>query len=174
MPRRSDTGTARHEPAPGAGPDAGLAAIAAGFTATAGVATARPPAAGQHADHPEHAPARRGEVTPWDVWPLRLPPVSATAATNFDPVDWGPPTGRAWRLSEVIITLNGASLVSFYKEAIQPVNLRFQTSVSGVWEPRAMYLLPGERLIAAFTGGGAIVAVEGEQIALDFLPRYLA
>jgi hypothetical protein len=117
-----------------------------------------------------HPPRRPG---PDACWPLRLPPVSATAATNFDPVDWGPPTGRAWRIDEVTITLSGASSVAFYKEAIQPVNLRFLTSSAGIWEPRFLMLLPGERLIAVFTGGGATVAIEGEQIGLDWLPEYM-
>lgn len=151
-------------------PDAGMAAIAATFTAqaAAGVLPARA------------APGLPGPdmdvIGPADVWPLRLPPQQNSAGGTLDPVDWGPPagSGRAWRIDEVIITLGaGTSLVQFYKEAVQAVQLRFQTSGSGIWEPSMLMLLPGERLLAITTGGGATFAIEGEQIATRVLPRYL-
>lgn len=154
------------------GPDAGLAAIAAEFHATAAAGAAVSGAA-DDIDYDGGGGGAWRRPPPSACWPLRVSPQQATAATNYDPVDWGPPTGRAWRIDMVVITLSGASQVSFYKEAIQPVNLRFQTTTSGVWEPRMLMMVPGERLIATFTGGGAIVAIEGEQIDIDWLAAYM-
>ena len=156
-------------PPEGPSPDAGLAAIGAAFTAQLGGGGGAPAGADR-----ERESRPRDRVRPTDVWPLDLPPQSSTAATNFDPVDWGPPTGRAWRIRAVTLTLSGASLVQVYREAIVPVQLRFQTTGSGVWEPSAHYLLPGKRLIVVFTGGGGTVAIDGEQISLSFLPVYMA
>lgn len=150
-----------------AAPDAGLAQIAAQFTAGLGGPRPHPGAGGGDA-----GPAV-AKFRPWQIWALRLPPQSIQAAGTADPVDWGPPTGRAWRIEEVTVTLVTATLVQFYKEAAQPVNLRFQTAVSGVWEPKNQILLPGERLICVVTGGAANVAIEGLQMDLDILPDHV-
>src|SRR5262249_7081902 len=115
----------RHElvpeaPEPAAqGPDAGLAAIAATFAATV-----RGPAQG-----PAAAEQPRRPPTPFDIWPLRLPPLFIAAAGTVDgaTADWACPTGRAWELLSIVITLgSGATLVSVYDEAPQPANLLFQ------------------------------------------------
>ena len=156
----------------GQAPDAGLAAIAAGFAARLGV----PPTAGPaEADPAGPVSAPRHLVRPEECWPLRLMPANLTAAGTIDPVDWGPRDGRAWHITEVVITLGaGATLAQVYDEAAQPVNLLFQTTVSGLWEPRQKILLAGERLVFVFTGGGGTVRMEGVQMMAYFLPTYLA
>ena len=157
----------------GAAPDAGLAAIAAGFAARLGGGLAAGGTAEADPAGPVAAPARH--VRPEECWPLRLMPASIAAAGTIDPVDWGPRDGRAWHITEVVITLGaGATLAAVYSEAVQPVNLLFQTTVSGLWEPRQKILLAGERLVFVFTGGGGTVRMEGVQMMAYFLPTYLA
>lgn len=152
----------------GPAPDAGLAAIAAGFAASAGIGDGgQPPPAAQ-------APARPGRPTAWDIWPLRLPPGVLAAAGILDPVDWGPPVGRVWEINAVVITfLAGTTLVQVYDEAAQPANLLFQTAAAGVWKPEDPTFLPGERLVIVSTGGGVVVRIKGNQIAADYEPTHL-
>lgn len=149
-------------------PDAGLAQIAAGFAARAAVAAA-PGSTGEGQRVTRHL------ATADDVWTLELPPGTLSAAGTIDPVDWGPPTGSAWRITGMSIVLGaGTSLVQVYKETNQVQNLRFQTSASGLWEPSHLYVLYGSRLVVVSTGGGVTIAPWGERIALGFLPTYLA
>lgn len=155
-------------------PDAGLAAISAAFGAHAGAAAA---------GHPDHAtqegykppqPHAEPLVSPEDVWALDMPPGILNAAGTIDQPDWGPPTGYAWRLTEVTVTfLAGTTLVQFFKNAAAG-RLLFQTAAAGLWEPSRAYLLYGERLVAVATGGGVRIDPSGERISLRYLPTYMA
>jgi hypothetical protein len=158
-------------------PDAGLAGIAADFRAGVGpvAAAARVgAAAAAPGGHERGGGPRIPRVSPEDMWVLRLPPQSSTAASNFDPVDWGPPPGRVWEIRSAVITLQGASLVSIYWEAALPVNLEFQTTVSGVWDPKELVMINGDRLIAVGTGGGFTIGrIRGKQMSVGIAPDYL-
>jgi hypothetical protein len=146
-------------------PDAGLAAISAGFAAGIGTAGRRVPEAGH--DRP-HRPG------PADIWPLRLPVGVLAAAGTLDPPDWGPPTGRVWDINAVVITFGaGTTLVQVYDEAAQPANLLFQTGASGVWHPEDPTFLHGERLVVVATGGGVTVRIKGTQQDAGYEPTHL-
>jgi hypothetical protein len=147
-------------------PDAGLAAISAGFAAGLGTGRRAP---GHDQDH--ERPRRPG---PADIWPLRLPVGFLAAAGTLDPVDWGPPTGRVWDINAVVITFGaGTTLVQVYDEAAQPANLLFQTGASGVWHPEDPTFLHGERLVVVATGGGVTVRIKGTQQSADYEPTHL-
>jgi hypothetical protein len=154
---------------PGGAPDAGLAAISAEFSASAGVARPGPAAAAE-------LPRRGPLVKPSDVWLLDLPPGILSAAGTIDIPDWGPPTGWAWRITEVPVVLGtGTTLVQFYTQSAAGLaSLIFQTSASGLWEPAHLYLRNGSRLVVVATGGGVTISPRGEMISLHFLPTYLA
>lgn len=158
------------EPAP-----VGLAAIAAEFSAGAGpvMAAARAGAAVDTPEAPHHAGAL---VSADDVWPVTLPVGSNTAAGTIDPPDWGPPTGWAWRITEVPIILGtGTSLVQIFTEsALSGRGPLIQVNASALWEPSRLILIYGERLVAVATGGGVTISPRGERIRLAFLPTYLA
>jgi hypothetical protein len=168
MPERDISKLLVPQPAqPGA--DAGLAAISAGFAAGVGrvAGAVTPPGNGQS--------ALEREITAAMCWPLRMPPQVVTAAATIDAVDMGPPEGRAWHVRELPMTLNGASSWSIYWEAVQPQNLILTQAASGLWEPAQLIMLPGERLVFSFTGGGGIVGRPiGVQMDVAFLPTYLA
>ena len=153
-------------------PPAGLAAIAAEFSAQAGAASLEgSAAAGVHGSETHARPHRPG---PADIWPLRLPVGFLNAAGTLDPVDWGPPAGRVWDINAVVITFgSGTTLVQIYDEAAQPANLLFQTTASGVWKPEDPTFLPGERLVVVSTGGGVTVRIKGTQQAADYEPSHL-
>lgn len=155
-------------------PDAGLAAIAAGFEARAGAAAI---GGGAEAGMPR-APHAQPLVKPSDTWLLDLPIGFLNAAGTIDEnvvgPDWGPPTGWAWRLTEVTVLFGaGTTLVAFYKNSASG-RLLFQTSQSGLWEPSRLYLSYSERLVAVATGGGVTISPSGERVSLHFLPTYLA
>lgn len=156
-------------------PDAGLAQIAAGFTARAGGAavTAGAGAMGHGASAPGPA---RPPVGPDDVWLLDMPPQVSTAAGTIDPVDWGPPTGWAWRITYVPFVFGaGCTQVTFYTQSgTGAVGLLFQANSSGLWEPGHLYLRNGSRLVAVTTGGGITISPRGEAVAIAYLPTYLA
>lgn len=153
----------------------GLAKISAEFSAGAGPVMA---GACARADVNGGQPARQDGalVTPDDVWPVIFPVVATAAAGTSDVTDWGPPTGYAWRITEVPIVLGtGTSLVQvFLESALTGKGPVFQTSGSGLWEPSRLFLQYGERLVITTTGGGATLAPRGERIRLSFLPTYMA
>lgn len=153
-------------------PDAGLAQIAAGFSArAAGAGVTAGAEAGVQGGGAHAGPHRPG---PEDIWPLRLPVGFLAAAGTLDPVDWGPPVGRVWDINAVVITFgSGTTLVQVYDEAAQPANLLFQTGASGVWHPEDPTFLPGERLVVVSTGGGVTVRIKGTQQSADYEPAHL-
>lgn len=172
MGRRPGVLLARPGPGPGEvrdAPDAGMAEIQAGFEVRAEVA------AGRDLEHGDLEGGHGWRPTPEDVWLLDIPPLVQTAAGTADPVDWGPAagSGRAWRFRSVTCTLQGASLVSVYREAAFGQQLRFQFTQNGVWEPSFLILTGGKRLVVVAAGGGYTLAADGEQIAETALPSYL-
>lgn len=153
----------RESDQPPPAPDAGLAAIAAGFAAQAG-----------GNGHEEREPGTAPRIQPHEVWPLRLPPASIAAAGTIDPVDWGAPTGRAWHITYISVVFGaGATSATVYRESAQPVNQRFVFTATGIWEPRLLILLAQERLVVVSAGGGVTVALDGVQIDAGRLPEYL-
>jgi hypothetical protein len=157
---------------PGPAPAAGLAAITAEFRAAARTGQINQAARDQACAGSYTAPS--GRPGPDDVWPLYMPPQQVSAAATIDPVDWGPTTGRAWRIEQVVVTFQGASSVTFYRQAAQLSTLLFVVSQPGVWEPRKLVLVNGARLVAVVAGGGATIScIEGDDIGLHALPWYL-
>lgn len=165
----------RHELLSDGAPDAGLAAIAAGFAAQAGPLGVE---AGAEADvRGSEAHAQPHRPRPADIWPLRLPVLFLNAAGTIDGAinDWGPPPGRAWEINTLVITFGtGTTLVQIYDEAAQPANLLFQTATGGLLDLGHKILLHGERLLFVSTGGGMTIRLfEGIQMSADYLPTHL-
>jgi hypothetical protein len=160
------------EPPPSQAPDAGLAAIAAGFQAAIGPRREPPP----EQMSPYHGEADRAR--PEDVWLLDLSPETIAAAGTIDPTggDWACPTSWHWRITEVSIVLGtGATLVTVYKQSALSASPLFQTNSTGTWEPADCWLNAGQRLVAVSTGGGCTVwPWGGQRVASHFLPTYLA
>jgi hypothetical protein len=133
---------------------------------------------------------RRGRSTGWEhVHPVEIPPgpqvtkpipAGAPAATTTyyaEPDTWGPQSGWVWRINGWTIQLGTAAtgFSVWYDSPGDPTNLIFSSTVSARWEPDRLYLMPERQIV--FTGnGGPLIICKGaaEEIAVDFLPHYLA
>lgn len=156
----------------GAGSDAGTAAIAARFAAGLGPAGA---SASVKAGGSAQGGSAKSLVSPDDTWLLEMPPGVLSAAGTLDPVDWGPPPGWVWRLTEVTFVFgSGCTLVTLYRNSsLGLASQLFQATSSGLWEPSRRFLTNGERLVAV-ANGACVIIPDGERIATAFIPTYLA
>lgn len=108
--------------------------------------------------------------------PIDIPPEQSAAAGVLDPTDiWGPRQGYAWHVMLIPAELGPAgTLMSLYRDAPVQTNLLFQSTVSGLFEPRRLILLPGRRLVWSSAGDaltvGNGIAIE---VDIDILPVYL-
>lgn len=132
----------------------------------------------------------RGRSTGWEhIHPVEIPPGPQTGknipqgtppgVTFFydEPDLWGPADGWAWRINGWTLVLGtGATLWQvWYESPADPTNLVFSSNASGRWEPDRFYLMPGRRVVFTSNGGPLTVCKGiGEEIAIAFLPHYLA
>jgi hypothetical protein len=108
--------------------------------------------------------------------PIDIPPWQSPGAGTIDPLDiWGPRQNFAWHVLLLPAVLGQAgTMMSLYRDAPVPTNLVFQSTVSGLFEPRRLILVPGRRLVWTSAGDGLTVSTGiAVEIALDALPAYL-
>lgn len=109
--------------------------------------------------------------------PIDLTPgtTGATAGIIDEPDTWGPRQGWAWQVLWQVGLLGPAgTLMTAYRDAPVPTNVLFESTVSGLWEPKGLLLMPGRRLIWASAGDALTVpAGQAVEIAIDKLPAYL-
>lgn len=115
---------------------------------------------------------------PWEAChPVPLNPLASSAAGAVSDERWEPREGFAWHVMRVTPKFGaGATAAVMYRDSVAADAWRLNTlSADGVaWEPRGLILLPGQRLIAAGVGGGITVNGDAIEVALDWLPDYLA
>lgn len=107
---------------------------------------------------------------------IDIPPAQSTAAGVIDPPDiWQPRAGWAWQVVLLPAVLGPAGTsMTLYRDAAIPTNQVLSSTVSGLFEPKGLFLLPGRRLVWA-SAGDALTVCTGQavEIALDALPAYL-
>lgn len=123
--------------------------------------------------------AARPEI-PWEAChPIPLSPLASNAAGWLGQGDerWTPPAGFAWHvmwIAEVLAA--GATSWALYRTGGTSASAAYQvisSTVSGLFEPRGLVLMPGEYLAHQAVGGGVTVNGQAIEVALDWLPAYL-
>jgi hypothetical protein len=126
---------------------------------------------------------------PWEAChPIPLNPITNAAAGPLSDERWEPREGFAWHITRVSVQSNGAggatsalivadSVISSGAYNLQSFPPPGATAAAGAflgcWEPKGLFLLPGNRLILQTTGGGAIANGQAVEIDLRWLSRYL-
>lgn len=113
----------------------------------------------------------------WDECHLvDIAPAQSAAAGVLDPTDiWGPRQGFVWHvlLVAAILGPSGTSM-TLYRDAATPVNTVLTSTVSGLFEPSGLYLMPGRRMVWS-SAGDALTVCAGiaAEIDVNRLPDYL-
>ena len=103
-----------------------------------------------------------------DVHPVQLAPQALPAAGVVDDPDrMGPRAGWAWHIAFI----NATAAVTVFRDSTRNPPL-FAFPGPGMWEPRQLILLPGQRLVYQAAAAVTILA-EASEISLDWLPSYL-
>lgn len=105
-----------------------------------------------------------------------IPPGQSAAAGTIDQPDvWGPRQGWAWQVLLLPAVMGPAgTMMSLYRDAPLPTNVVLQKTVSGLFEPQKLILLPGRRLVWTSAGDGLTVGTgTAVEVAIDSLPAYL-
>ena len=126
------------------------------------------------------APRRARPEIPWDAChPIPLNPMASNAAgfLGWGDERWTPPAGFAWHVTEIAVVMGaGTTSWTLYRDGGQSGSAAFQffqSQVSGLLEPRALILMPGNNLNFNSAGGGITVSGLAVEVALDWLPAYL-
>jgi hypothetical protein len=128
-------------------------------------------------------------AVPWEVChPIPLNPITNTAAGSVSDERWEPREGFAWHITRVSVQSNangGATSALVVADSVissgaynlqsfpPPGTAGAAGSFLGCWEPKGLFLMPGNRLILQTSGGGAIANGQAIEIATDWLSRYL-
>jgi hypothetical protein len=115
--------------------------------------------------------------------PIPLVTLTNTGAGTITDERWQPRQSWAWQVLRVSVVSNssgGATAAALFRDSAGADGAyQLQAfagsagSFLGVWEPKGMFLLPGQQMVWTSTGGGITVNGEAIEIALDWLPTYL-
>lgn len=126
------------------------------------------------------AAARRLEVTArasklaWESCHVVqvTPNVTSAAGVIDDPDRWGPRAGWAWMITRLTIVMAAGATATVYRDAPTSGNELLYQVNAGVWEPKGMILLPGQRLVVT-ASAQAVVNGDAVEMPLDMLPAFL-
>jgi hypothetical protein len=135
---------------------------------------------------------RRGRAAAKIAWehchPIPLATISNTAAGTLNDERWEPRQNMAWHITRVSAQSNqsgGATSVIAAQDSTEvqggynlyefppPGTTVAAGAFLGTWEPKGLFLLPGNRLVFATIAGGATINGQAIEIAVDWLPTYL-
>ena len=122
--------------------------------------------------------AARARLSWEQCHPIDIPPGQSKAPGVLDQPDvWGPHAGGnvAWHVLLLTAVLGpSGTLMTLYRDAPSPTNVVLQSTVSGLFEPRRLILMPGRRLVWSSAGDVLTVSTGiAVEVALDALPAYL-
>jgi hypothetical protein len=120
------------------------------------------------------ADARDSAQLSWDrchVVPI-APGVSNAAGLIDDPDRWGPRAGWAWMIMRLTIVMTAGATATVYRDSPTSGHEMLYSINAGVWEPKGVILLPGQRMVVQ-ASSQAVVNGDAVEIALDSLPAFL-
>lgn len=182
-------------------PDAGMAQLAQAYAQAAGGPAAdaeqvAPAASGAELDvfarlavsiDGATAEMRRQRQAARKAWEhchvFQLNTLSSAVAGILTDERWGPRQTWAWQVLRISVVSNssgGATSAGLFRDSAAAEGAYQLQAFSGsagsflgVWEPKGLFLLPGQQLVFQSVAGGITVNGEGVEIALDWLPTYL-